>query len=334
MVLLRQENPVDPTLPGTDSRRATAQLDWRRAFTLSNGIRLEPFLEGRGDVFDVSDVSATDRDSHVIPRGTGSLGVDASWPFVRREGDTTIVLEPIAQLAISPNASLDPRIPVEDSLPLLFDDTNLFETDKFAGYDLYEGGARLNVGGRVRIDWANGRNFSALLGRSFHTNGDGLFPPGSGLDSNSSDWVGEVEATPLNGLRLYTRARMDGQTFAVNRIEAGADVAVRWGKGYFRYLRDDFDPVIDGKLEDFEGAGEVYLTKHWGVSFDGVRDLQGGVWRRRDVGVIYKDECLRLDVVYEHRETYDRQLGPSSSVFVRLTLATLDDQGYRNSDGR
>ncbi|MHB8530949.1 MAG: LPS-assembly protein LptD, partial [Caulobacteraceae bacterium] len=46
VVLTRDRSAADPALPGVDSRRATAEIDWRRTFTLSDGIRLAPFLWG------------------------------------------------------------------------------------------------------------------------------------------------------------------------------------------------------------------------------------------------------------------------------------------------
>ena len=46
-------------------------------------------------------------------------------------------------------------------------------------------------------------------------------------------------------------------------------------------------------------------------------------WVIRDVGVFYRDECLRVDVIYRREDTIIGRLLPSESVSVRLTLATL-----------
>ncbi|HYE43637.1 MAG TPA: LPS assembly protein LptD, partial [Caulobacteraceae bacterium] len=142
-------NPFAPALPGTDSRRASTELDWRRALTLANGLRVEPFLSARADAYDVSE-----QVTHVGPGGAWYLlhdavsqaranvtaGVDLRYPLMRRSGDTTIVIEPMAQIAASPDSDLDPLIPNEDSLVVEIDDTNLFRANRFPGFDLYEGG--------------------------------------------------------------------------------------------------------------------------------------------------------------------------------------------------
>ncbi len=97
----------------------------------------------------------------------------------RRWRDSTVVLEPLLQLAVSPNAKQivvghDPTTgaPVylnEDSVAFEFDETNLFRANKFPGYDLYEDGARVNVAGRASVLWDDGRRASFLVGRSYRT---------------------------------------------------------------------------------------------------------------------------------------------------------------------
>jgi LPS-assembly protein len=73
----------------------------------------------------------------------------------------------------------------------------------------------------------------------------------------------------------------------------------------------------------------VFATKHWGLTLYGVRDIDQGAWRRRDIGLVYRDDCLRMEVVYRRDETTNRILGPNDSVVIRLTLATLGNSGYR-----
>jgi LPS-assembly protein len=82
------------------------------------------------------------------------------------------------------------------------------------------------------------------------------------------------------------------------------------------------------RREDVDFAGNVQLYGNWGVTFRGVRDLERDVWRREEFGPMYRNQCLELAVVWVHEETFNRTVGPSDSVQVRLTLATLGDKGY------
>ena len=225
----------------------------------------------------------------------------------------TIILEPMAQIALSPNVKADANIPNEDSLVFTYDETNLFDADKFPGYDLYDGGARLNVGGRATIDWGGGRDARFLLGRTLA----GRATPTSsrqatGLNHTGSDWVVAGHATPIAGLSVFGRALL-GDEYGIDRLEVGVDFAYDRFRGYVRYDIDNTIPaqVIDGihyggKVDDIEYGGEVFVTPSTGASVSPAFATSrwpttGGL--QRDFGVIYKDDCIRVEVVYQHEDT-------------------------------
>ena len=238
---------------------------------------------------------------------------------------------PVAQIVASPDAK---QVVIgrtatgeaiylnEDSVAFEFDETTLFRPNKFPGYDLYEDGVRVNLAGRAGILWDDGRRANLLLGRSIRTKENAVFTNRSGLRSENSDWIVAADAQPLRGLSLFARARLDSDTLDIHRLEAGANASSKFGNGFVRYLTDDFD--INGvKRENLDVGGEVYLGKSYGVSLYGNRDLKRDAWVIRDVGVFYRDDCLRVDVIYRREDTIIGRLLPSESVSVRLTLATL-----------
>lgn len=312
--------------PGIDSRRATAEADWRSNYILTNGFRVSPFANLRGDLYSISDLP----DDTSKGRLLGVAGVDLTYPFFRRDEGRTTILEPIVQLALSPES--DPIVigydadgPIyfnEDSVALEFDETNLFRPNKFPGFDLYEGGLRVNAGGRATVLYDDGRRASLLVGRSFRDERDETFPARSGLRTRASDWIVAAEAVPMRGVSLFSRARLDSDDGEVRRFEAGADVRTARAEGFVRYLRDNED-ISGFQREDIDFAGDVLVAGNWGFTVRGVRDVERDVWRRQEVGALYKDDCLDLRVVWVHEETFNRQLGPSDSVQVRLSLATI-----------
>lgn len=340
VMLTRNQHLSTATGPTDNSRRATAEMNWLRTFTLTNGMRLEPFVDLRGDAYDISHVSAADPGNRMLTRGQATAGLNVSWPFIRHQGDTTIILEPIAQVALSPNVNANTRVPNEDSVVFTFDETNLFSPDKFPGYDLFDGGQRLNLGGQATFDWGRGRGLTVLVGRTFRAQTTNIFPAASGLNSSASDWVVSADTTPIDGLSVFSRALI-GDKYGIDRLEVGADFAYQRFRGYIRYDIDNTIPVqvintirYGGKINDLEYGGEVFVTKHWGLSVAGIHDLVANDWRLADFGVIYKDDCIRAEVVYQHQDTIEGQLRGSDAVFLRLTLATLADEGYKNGDTR
>lgn len=340
VVLTRDQQLQTATGPTDNSRRATAEVDWMRAFTLASGLRLDPFLNLRGDVYNINDLSQADPAGHTLSRGQATLGLNLTWPFIRQQAGQSIMLEPIAQLLLSPNVKANANIPNEDSLVFTYDETDLFDPDKFPGYDVFDGGARMNLGGRATFDWGGGRDLTIVAGRTLRTDTTNIYPAATGLNRTASDWVVAADTTPIAGLSFFSRALL-GDDYGIDRLEVGADLAYSRFSGYVRYAIDNTIPaqtvngiVYGGKINDLEYGGEVFVTKHWGVSLAGIHDLVANDWRMRDIGLIYKDDCIRVDVVYQHEDTIEGRLGKSDSVFLRLTLATLADQGYKNGDFR
>jgi LPS-assembly protein len=325
VVLTRDQSQFVASDPGIDSRRASGLADWRGNFTTSYGLRISPFAQLRADAYSIADRPGGLPDVS-LTRALGVVGVDFSIPFIRRDADRTIVLEPIAQIALSPETDRDPRIPNEDSVVFEFDDTNLFRADKSPGFDIYEGGQRINVGGRATLMFDDGRSASLLVGRSYRSEFDPGLPARSGLQPRSSDWIVAAEATPILGVSLFGRARMDG-SLNVRRIEAGADVQTDRAWGYVRYLRDNLD-ITGVQREELDFSAQVLISGNFGITVGGIRDIENDVARRQEFGVMYKDDCLDIAVVWVREETFNRTLGPSDSVVVRLKLATLGDKGY------
>ncbi len=363
-----------PSLTYTDSRRVTTEGDWRTDLTFDNGMRVSPFLQARGDLYSIdpytvpgqsgalattANYTSLSSGKSFIPRGAGTIGLDASWPFFRPLGAGSVILEPLIELAASPKAHLNPNIPNEDSASFTFDESTLFTINRFPGYDLYEGGARANVGGRATFDFGGGRSASVLVGRVFRTAPDLMFNATSGLQGTSSDWVSAVTITPMPGLSFFNRARSDADTWKVHEESAGVNLAVGRATLTMRYQYNEngvlqvqcasttcpspFGGIVlngatvVGKTQSAELSGATFLAKHWGMFANITRDLQTRIFPVAQFGIFYQDDCVRVDVVYTHDETYSTLIGSSDSVTFRLTLATLGTSvgpGTRPYDGR
>ena len=349
VALTRDQSPMNAPplrLDGLDSRRATGEVDWRTTFVSRAGVVVSPYVQARIDAYSIDDnlqgVLSNGSRSDSLMRGVGVAGADVSYPFFKRYNTFTAVLEPIVQVALSPDvkqvvlgydSSGAPIYLNEDGLAFEFDETNLFRPNKFPGYDLYEDGLRANVGGRASILWDDGRRASLLIGRSLRTEDNDIFSQASGLRTRSSDWIVAASAEPMRGLSLFTRARLDSEDFDIARAEAGANVNSKWGFGYVRYLRDRSSPIAtdpNGRVENLDLGGEVYVSQNWSLTAYGNRDLQADAWVVRDIGVAYRDECLRLDVYYRREDAIGNRLGATESVGFRLTLATLGEPIYGN----
>jgi LPS-assembly protein len=347
--------PPGPTLglPGVDSRRVSGQAEWRRTMISPGGVRWEPFVDVRADLYSVGDLPPMmGLEEDAIGRGRATAGVDVGYPLYRRMGPgTDLILEPMAQLSVSTNPDLDARIPNEDSQSLELDESSLFRIDRFPGYDLYEGGLRFTAGARATLRWDEGRQASLFIGRSLRSDEEpaylvpvpdapaDLYDP-SGLASDTSDWVVQGSFSPADGIRGWGHATVDSSG-EVRRAELAVDG--RWGRrnlATVSYIVDRSNPQPGPNNRNYEFlqvSGQQFVYGNWGVAFSGIADLERtprpgqpnpGYLVRSEVGLLFDDDCFRLELGWRRDNTSVRPSGPSEGPYVRLTLATFGGTGY------
>ena len=107
----------------------------------------------------------------------------------------------------------------------MFDDTLLFDIDKFSGYDRIETGTRANVGVRYTAQFASGAYGRAVFGESYQLAGqneyDTDFYRTSGLATDRSDYVGGLYIQALSNLGFSAQSRFDEETFDIQRTDLG-----------------------------------------------------------------------------------------------------------------
>jgi LPS-assembly protein len=277
--------------------RASIQASWRREFIDPVGQVWTPFAYVRADQFwiapdfngyqniELSNFLGGDDD--YMFRGMPAIGLEYRFPFVADLGTSgTQILEPIAQIIARPNETRIGHLPNEDAQSLVFDDTSLFDWDKFSGYDRAEGGVRANVGVQYTVTGADGFYANALFGQSYQVAGRNSFRQGdlanvgldSGLDSRASDYVGRFQIKPNQNYSFVTRARFDQEDFSLNRIEAG--VAANFApylpiSGSLTYARYEAQPQIgfDQRREGVLAAARWQVTPNWYLSGSVLLDL-------------------------------------------------------------
>ncbi|ESQ78853.1 LPS-assembly protein LptD [Asticcacaulis sp. YBE204] len=354
--IIRKSNPakeiaINATGP-VDSARASLGLSWKREIITPIGLRVAPFVEARHDQYRIKDFDsnqATD-DSHGVSRNLSTAGIDLSYPLLRKFAGVTAIIEPIAQLAVSPRSETDYYLTNEDSTAFEFDASTLFKANKSPGFDLYEGGKRLNLGLKGQLNFDSGLKISGLVGRSFRNEPElsyyRLYTPNNvtyytydptGLAGKKSDWVVQAEFDTGKGFRGYTRQRLDSEDGSVRRGETGVSVMMGSSQATLRYQLDKTRPGVtqtttgpvfydDGKgYEDLQFFGQHFFNQRWGVSAQLSRNLKENIWTRSELAVIYKDDCARFDLVYQRDETSLQSLNgkASESISIRISLATL-----------
>jgi LPS-assembly protein len=324
----------------------TTQLDDNQTFTFVNGTVTDSISNSSQPAFFAGQQSET------TARAMPGVGLEYRYPFVSSSFLGRQIIEPIAQVIIRPNEYLPKLQPNEDAQSLVFDDTNLFEWNKYSGYDRIEGGGRVNYGLQYTADFANGGHANIVGGESIQLFGNNSFAMAdaantgleSGLDKKYSNFVAGETIAPFSGdlLSFTSKQQFDSTTFGLVRLDAIASMNFKGLSTSVDYARYDAQPEL-GWLYKREGVVTTATYKffdHWNVNgsiiLDMSRylyDLPGQHTPRLDptnfgFGIGYEDECTTLKINYTSTLSDPIASTPSTrdqTVLVQLTLRTLGD---------
>ena len=318
--------------------RGTQEVDWQRQTDRSwrdsrNAVRLSP----RRRLLPSTRTPPT-RPSPAPPRRSAPCR-----PSRRRPGPAArraepwrrpTIIQPRAQFILRPNEVGIGTLPNNDAESLVYEVSNLFDWDKFSGFDRNEGGSRVNLGVQYNGSFADGAAVNGTFGQSFQVFGQNSFAtadsagvgPASGLATTASDYVGAVSLDTGVGPSVQVSGRFDDKTFAVNRAEIEATAAlgpVTASAAYF-YLRQSLDTdATPGPASVVHGAASVNLSENWRAFGSLAYDVVRSALASNSFGVAFDNSCLTFAVTYDQTFQNYTDLQPDRTINFRLELRTL-----------
>jgi LPS-assembly protein len=339
---------LDPTLNDRylglkgDYTRLTTELQWQRTFTTDGGLVLTPLAAARGDLYGLDmngpaagTYSGNYDNSDFAARGMVTGGLEAKYPFLITTSNSTHVFEPIAQLYVRPDEQLGGRLPNEDAQSFVFDATNLFDRDKFSGFDRVEGGTRANIGWRYTGSFDNGYKLQHIFGQSYQLAGRNSFATtdlagvgsDSGLETTRSDYVTMFGLTTPQGISLSTSYRFDEKDFAFRR----GDTSVGFSNDVFQtsliYTHIAAQPQygFTSNQDEIQTRAQIKFKEYWSVFGTVSYDLNSNDITRQGVGLSYEDECTIFTVSFLDKKDTTASSASDWSIGARLTFRTLGD---------
>jgi len=318
---------------GTDSRRVSLLSGWELPHIARSGEVYRLYATLQTDGYFVNDVQdpgapAGDTLSGVTGRVFPRAGLDWRYPFARATTSTTQLIEPVAGIMVSPNGGNPDKIPNEDSQNLEFDDTNLFSHNRFSGLDRVEGGQRVYYGLHTGVFSTYGRS-SAFLGQSYRLREDSAFPPNSGLADKLSDIVGRVEIAPAFPVNLLYRFRLDKDDLTPSRNEVYTSVGPRAFNVNVNYafFGEGSGSGEFGAREEVTAGFRSQVTPAWAIGAATRRDLERNESLSHVFRLEYTCDCLTATLDFTRTFTQDRDVQPSTSIFLRLIFKNLGEVG-------
>ena len=353
---------------GTDSNRFILEANWRRQLTDGIGQVFTPFGRLRGDVYSLDnpgvlelggteDVTianpntlADNRDNGTIWRGDAVAGLEYRYPFVSTTGNVTHTIEPIGQIIARPNSLGDQQeIPNEDALSLVFDDTILFDIDKFSGYDRIETGTRANVGFGYTAQLTDGSYARAVFGQSYQIAGENEFDTTlyqqTGLATSNSDYVTGVYVQTVSGFAFTGQARFDQESFDMVRTDLGSSLNYGPVQARVNYVRvpstvepSDITPNLTNVVnadagEEILFAGALAITDEWWLLGNLRYDIAGEQTITDGLGLRYQDDCFKIDVTYQRSYIRDQDIEPDERFVFTVALKHLGEYTAKTDIG-
>jgi LPS-assembly protein len=317
-------------IDGLDTRRVSATGGWELPWTGQLGDLYRLALSLGGDAYytdgnpqTFGNDGGTNATGRVIPR----LTADWSWPWIGDSLGLTPLIEPVASFTWTVDDPNKNEIPNEDSQDLEFDDSNLFQPNRFAGLDQVEGGARISYGLRFGAYGDSGELVSGLFGQSYRLSGDDDFSPSSGIDQAFSDYVGRIDVSPDPSFRVHYRFRLDQNDLTPTRNEVGAVVGPRRVRFDVTYLSLEDDPALESgrQREEITAGVTIGLLPQLSLRAQTRRNLQQdrNVWHK--FGLVYRHPCLELVAGVERRNTQNADAEDATIFSVRVSFTNLGE---------
>lgn len=316
--------------------RASAEIGWRRRLYAPLGQVLTPFAGARADLFAIDNRDPNvDLDDELHGRLMPYAGLTYRWPWLVTANWGTQVIEPVAEIIARPNEGGIGDLFNEDAQSVVFDDTNLFGTTKFSGYDRVEGGVRANVGLRYTLQTYAGGALSLVLGQSYQVAGRNSYEDpdildsagNSGLTTSQSDYVAGLYVDTNRGFTMSAKGRFDEEKFNLERAEvaAAALTGPLASRVVYAYLAEQPDIGILDDRQEVQGSASLRV-------FDRVRvfgllryDIVDEEIIRQGAGLAYDDDALSASVAYSEDRGEDDEDPTDRTIFFRIGLRTIGD---------
>jgi LPS-assembly protein len=342
---------------GTDLLRASVEASWRRKMIDGIGQTWTPFANVRADVSRFTngyDPSGAPIPEEVIARAIGAVGVTYAYPFVAHTATGSHVLEPTAQIIARPSNVNQRQLPDEDAKSLVWDDTLLFDTNKFSGWDRIETGTRANVGLQYTFQANNGGYARFIAGQSLHLAGENPyanpgvtpdwttpsgtvanFSPTSGLETNRSDYVLGTSLAPVNYFRVVAQGRFDETELSLRRTDlfTHIDMGPLGLNAQYSYRRDDPAIGLTESEQEVIGQATLRLTDRWSLIGTARFDIDQKLMLQDVMQVKYADECFVLTASYIETRIDNPTLDirPDRTLMLRFELKYLGDFSYKTN---
>jgi LPS-assembly protein len=322
---------------GQDVVRTSLNGGWERRDVTKVGIVNTFNAAARADIYNVPQrdqaLSAGQNTDSTSTRLFPSLHNVTTLPFEKQVSETRhAIIEPTVALTLSPRVKNNADIPNEDSQDVQLDAANFFRADRFPGVDRVEDRSNAVYGVRSGLYDNDGSQLEVFVGQSYRFNdGDNPFPKGSGLETQASNYVGQVTTRYKDQLDLDYRFQLSSDTLSSQRHEATA--ATKFGPVQttvnYLYSRELEGTDLTDSREQVSGGVDYEFVEDWHARFGGRYDLsrENDGLRDINIGLDYKGQCLTFSTTARRSYSVDESGDSGTEILLSLGFKNLGAVG-------
>lgn len=260
------------------------------------------------------------------------LGLEWRLPFIKNTENTSQILEPIIVAAVAPNkGNQRDKIPNDDSRDFELTDTNIFDLDRYAGYDRNDVGSRVSYGMNWSFYGKKWGRSSLLFAQSYEVDKDNGTIHANNDGGHFSDYVGRIYAAPSNYFDLTYRFRLDKDDYDINYSELATSFGndlLRLSASYIFFPENNNSSVYYGKQrKEIFTALSSHITRNWSISAYTRHDLESERTLSNGGGITYEDECAKFAFRVEKEFSEDPDAENDFSFYFTFYLKTIGGIG-------
>lgn len=322
---------------GSETQRVTSINSWELPMTSRFGEKYRFVASLKSDAYYINRYQYMPNNSYTgtTARFFPQMGMEWRLPFVRATETSRQILEPVVVGVIAPNGNnKTDKIPNEDSADVYYDDTNVLDLNRYAGYDRNDTGSRVSYG----LRWSTYGNIigrtSSFIAQTYEKSRNSSFLKNLDNDDKShfSDLVGRINAEPNQYWSLDYRFRLDKKTLDAKYSELGTTIGPNFLRATASYIflqgNTYYNDLYSERKELYTSLA-TQISQNWTASIYNLRDLTARSKGNLEHGgtVSYEDECFKWDTVFKKYNSSNPDLKNDYEVGMTFYLKTLGSFG-------
>jgi LPS-assembly protein len=245
--------------------------------------------------------------------------IEARYPLNKTNKKVSHMIEPITQIIWAPNkitGYLNNNEYTSDSTTAEFEETNLFSTNRFPGFDDIESGLRANIGGKYIMYEPNGWEFTTTAGRVFRQKDLGQFDSSksTGLDKLNSDYVSAFSLKSPQNLNVITRLLLDDSMDA-SKHETILGYSSDKYSADLGYVWLDKQSVLNlnNQQHELNISTNYMVNNNWNLGADWRQNINTHSPISGNFAIMFENDCakvnLSLNLQFDEQDRMDRTFG-------------------------